>query len=389
MACPGSILLCAKVAPEGGAPSEYAAEGTVAHRLAERYVSGVLDYLDLMMLVRTTEKQDGYDVTITDEMVDAVTVYGDLIAADKKAMEGRFNKIPPELKLEVKARMSKDVWGTSDAVLYQKGNALIVYDFKYGKGVAVGAKENSQLAIYALGVMQDPAVGDVFDTVELVIVQPRTADPIRRWPTTLKWLRTFAATVEEKVTQTQDGSALRAGEWCRFCPAGEKAECPELALAVEREAQADFAVAPTAALPLPAVDVMPIARIARALDWQDLVEGWFAAVRERALLLLSQGVDVPGFKMVEGKTNRKWVDEGRVVNAYGGELGDMLWEKSILSPARLEKMLGKSRKGELESKGLTEKPEGKKTIVRDSDPRPVAQSTAADDFREPAKAIWP
>lgn len=381
--CPGSVALAAKCPPSPA--SIHAAEGTVAHDVAEKLVSGKLDELDLMAMVGTIVKQDGYDIEVSDEMVEGAIEYRDIIKSDTKGLLSIKRPANVVTKAEVRVcakTVDANLWGTADYLLYRKGHKLVVYDYKFGKGVAVEADENKQMAIYAVAAM-DSEAGWAFDEVELVIVQPRAphVDGIeRRWKVPKGWLLDFRNTLVKAVQATADPKApVISGAWCRWCPA--KAQCPAMFAAVQEQAKVDFSVVPKPApnhlAMLPDTRLMPVEKLAAALDWEDAINSWYEALRLRVREILESGGQVPGYKLVDGKSNRKWVSEDQVVAQFGKMLGDKLFESKLLSPAKLEKIVGK---GKLEELGLTMKPEAPKSVAKDTDPRPVARSSAAEDF---------
>lgn len=389
--CPGSVALSASLPPPPS--SVHAAEGTVAHDVAYQLVSSKATIEKLRARVGETVMQDGFEIEITDEMIDGAIEYHDIIQKDLGIlmMAGRPADIVTKAEVRVEARtLHKKLYGTADFIIYQKGHKLIVYDYKYGKGVIVDPKENKQAVIYAIGAM-DTEAGPAFDEIEVVIVQPRASHvdgSVRRWTVDTDWLFQFKVAIGEAADRTdRPGAALVAGKWCRFCPA--KAVCPEVYKDVQRQAQVDFAVVPPVVAKgsgLPDVSRLSIDKLTRALDWEDHVNSWFEAARMRVKEMLESGFEVPGYKLVEGKSNRRWVDEETVISRFAPLFGkDALYEKKLLSPAKLEKIVGK---GQLDD--LTMKPEVPKTVAPESDPRPAAKLTAAEDFaptpRAPTKA---
>ena len=380
--CPGSVALSAK-APR--VPTSFAAaEGTVAHMVAENILTGIT----VPPAVGTIVKQDGHDIEVTDEMYEAATVYTDLIDADYKALKGGPRSASVRSGTEMRVRASsidEELWGTADRVLYQPGNRLIDYDFKYGRGVAVEVIENEQLMTYAVGAM-DGEAGWAFDEVELVICQPRAphADgPIRRWKTTPSELKAFVTKMKKAVAATRVPNApVITGDWCRWCPA--QALCPAMYKQAQETAGLDFdVVAPApkaeiaATVRLPEVRLMPPEKLAAALAWEDTINSWYEAVRAVARETLSNGGSIPGWKLVDGRSTRRWESEEAVVAAFAESVGgrDNLYERKILSPAKLEKIVGK---GVVD--GLTVRTDPPKTIARDTDGRPAARSSAQDDF---------
>lgn len=387
--CPGSVALVAKAPPLP--KSEYATEGAVAHSLAEELVTGKVDSLELMARIGNTVMQDGFEIEISEDMIDGAIEYHDLIKADHAALtaDKRPASIIGQAEVRVQAKsVDPDLWGTADYILYRPGHKLIVYDYKFGKGVIVDPTKNEQAAIYAIAVM-DGAAGWAFDEVEIVICQPRGAHidgTTRRWNAPISWLKSFRDGLQTAIAATKAAQApLIAGDWCRWCPA--RPSCPAIYGAIQKQAQVDFAVAPPtdpkSTSALPDVRLMPVAKLAAALDWEDAINSWYEAVKEVVREKLSAGEEVPGFKLVEGRSNRKWIDEDLVVTEFSSVLGpDRLYEKKLLSPAKLEKIIGKGKVDH-----LTFKPEVGKAIAKNDDPRPVAKSSAADDFTAIPQAL--
>lgn len=376
--CPGSIRLSQDLSRSPG--NKYSAEGTVAHSLAEAAVNGAT-FEQLAKRVGDTVMEDGFEIEIDEEMVDAAIEYRDLIATDAKAIQADGKSIPlvgrAELRV-VASSIDAEVRGTADYILFQKGNKLKVYDFKYGKR-AVAAFQNDQMGCYAHGAM-DTLAGPAFDEVELIICQPR-AGGTRRWIAPKEWLAKFKAETREAAALTRLPNApVVAGPWCRYCPAAD-AGCPVAHAAVQAQAQIDFGgVAPVAVkgAGLPDVALLPMSQMVQALEWEEFVVDYFSAIRARIHADLSAGKEVKGLKLVEGKANRIWKDEAAVVAEYEGVLGgEALYKKKLISPAALEKIVGKKKIDH-----LTTKPEGKPVIAKSDDPRKAfaPRTTAIEDF---------
>lgn len=396
MNCAGSVALCEK-APRTPT-SINAAEGSVAHALAEEYVTGEVDYLGMMERVSRVIKQDGHEIEITEDMVDGAVEYADTIAGDRAQLE--LTRKPAAIVAHAEVKVSAPsidtrVWGTSDYVLYRPGDKLIVYDYKYGKGVTVEAEENEQGALYVLGVLDTLLNGGAaFDEIEFVIVQPRARHAegtVRRWRIEKEWLNAFRAKAKAAALETQNPNAtLTPGDWCRWCPA--MALCPAMHKAAAQSAMVAFDDAPRLTPAkmeerLPEVRLMTDAQLVKAFEWEETVNSFFEAVKEVLRERLSNGAAVAGVKLVEGRSNRQWVSEEQVIAEFQGVLGDRLWEKKLLSPAKVEKIVGKKHPID----HLTMKPEGKKAVALDKDPRPAARSSAQDAFDAvPAKeTLWP
>lgn len=381
MACPGSVKLSEQAPPES--PSEHAAEGTVAHYIAEQLVSGKATYEQLAAKVGETIMSDDFEIEVTDEMVEAAGEYLDSINIDKQmfALDDRPLPVIERVEQGVRAgSVDAELHGTVDHVLYRKDHKLIIRDYKYGKGVRVDADENEQMAAYAVAVM-DSEAGWAFEEVELVIFQPRNGGE-RRWATTVEWLRQFQAQLKTAVAATREPNAkLEAGTHCRWCKA--RAFCPAVNALVQKEASAAFdePAPPKKTLPqlVETVRLMPVENLVRAFMWEGAIESYMEAVKAVLRDKLEAGEDVPGLKLVEGRAgNRKWKDEGAVEAEYGA-LGDVIYEpKKLLSPAKLEKIVGK---GKVKT-DLIERGPAPKSIALASDPRPAVSRSAAEAFTE-------
>lgn len=383
--CPGSVAL---VATLPNPPSKYAAEGTLAHTLAEELVTGKSNTLMLYERIGDVEKVDGFDITITEEMVGAVEEYRDVIVGLLEGVKGMGKPAPIVSKSEVRLdgkKVDARLFGTADHLLYQRGNVLHVIDFKYGKGV-VDADENEQLMTYAVMAM-DGEAGWAFDEIFVHIFQPRARheDGVHRTARfTAPQLQTFRERLVEAAKETAKPDApFKSGDWCQssFCPA-LKAGCPAAHKAMVAQAQVDFSVVTPTPAALPSVEVMPIEQVAAALNWKETFDAAFKGYEERIQRELEAGKQVPGYKLVPGRANRKWRDEAEVIARYEPVLGDSIFEPQTLkSPAKLEKLV--KTKGEVDS--FTYKPEAPLKLAKDSDPRSsegadVRAARAASEF---------
>lgn len=403
-ACPGSVE-----ASRGkkDTSSIYAVEGTVAHDLCEKLLTGAIDELDLMGMIGTVVQKDGYDIEITEEMVDAVLLYAKVIAGFKEEIERPGNLAEFGYHIEGKvvvSSISKDLWGTADCILYQKGETLYVIDFKYGKGHAVEVKENKQMAIYGVGA-QDTFAGTDFKKVVLVVVQPRAPHkdgPVRTWEVPEAWLAAFREELVMAVIAVDDKDAPRVAgeEQCRWCRA--KSSCPAIHEAQQKQAEVDFAMVETETNSPPAIKEMTPLLMAQAMTWEKGMKSWFEALRTRAQEMLEAGEEVPGYKLVKSRSNRKYAEDAEKVimkeftDMFAPE--DLIEPGKLLSPAKLEKVIGKSEMKKLEADGTVFKPEGKNSVALDSDPRDVAAASVESDFKDvemvdaapsEAKSIWP
>lgn len=357
LACPPSALLSAKYEDTS---SSYAQEGTAAHALAE--------YKVLKALGRKaddpTENLDYFNEEM-DEATDAYAAYVfEQVAEAKKATTD------PIVLVEQRVDFSTyvpDGFGTADALIIADSK-LFITDLKYGRGVLVEADHNPQLMCYALGAYEMFSALYDIETVSMTIFQPRRdnvsvfeikASDLLGWAeNTLKPAATLAAQGEGEFT---------VGEHCRFCKA--KADCRARAEANLALARYDFALPPT----------LTDADIEAILPLLDELTSWAEDIKAYALTRAVAGKEWHGYKLVAGRSNRKYVNEDAVAKKVS-DAGFNPYEEKLLGITAMTKLLGKNRFEELLS-SLIEKPQGKPTLVPESDKRP-AMNSAKEDFKE-------
>ena len=335
MNCPGSVSLLEKVTRRPN--SKYAAEGTVAHSVAESMfefgIPGVLPK-DNGQLGRIII-QDGFEIEIDIPMIEGAQLYAETIFNDMielglpnpyveyKSGSGNGRVMRPSsvmqyLKIETGFNLKsidEELFGTNDASVCVPFGKLIVYDYKYGAGVAVNPEENEQLMYYALGIAETFGGLDALclQEVELVIIQPRAKHndgPIRRWSTTPERLAQFGLEVKAALAEAKKPDApVKSGSWCKFCDA--KSICQAVRNEVNRIAQIEFAPVDLDAklaeryveVEPPKVLEMTPEQIANVLEKATMVRDWITEVENRALELLKGGKEVPGYKCVAKKSN--------------------------------------------------------------------------------------
>lgn len=325
--------------------TEYTKEGTLAHEVAEIIARG-----DTPDLESTTE-------TITAEMIDCAKAYADYIQeliTDDNAV------VLLEQRLDFSPWVPKG-FGTGDCIIIQ-GNRLDVVDYKYGKGVAVSAVDNSQMRLYGLGALND--FGDIYDIQEvgMHIFQPRinnistetmTDGELLAWGKGVKPIAKLAA---------KGQGDFCSGEHCRFCP--HAGQCPTLA--------ADCTKAVNVSGGKAAVPTLAPWMVADILQQEPMISAWLKAVKDRALTQMLNGEEIPGFKVVEGRGSREWSDAGAVEATLFHNIGlaedEYMTEPVLMSPAQLEKSIGKKKVAELVGSYIVAKP-GSPTIAPESDKR--------------------
>ena len=357
LACPPSAVLCAQEADQ---PGPYAREGTDAHTLCEHKV---LKYLGR----DSPDPRENLDY-FNEEMDSCSDQYCSFVAEQLEEAR-RFCK-DPEVLVEQRLDFSKWVpegFGTGDCLIVAD-KLLHIIDFKYGMGVLVEAENNPQMMCYALGAL------DIFDgiydieSIKMTIFQPRR-DNISSFTISKEDLLNWAESTlmpAAKLAYKGEGEFC-AGDHCQFCKV--KATCRKRAEYNLELARYDF--------PPPAtLNDLEIAAILPRLE--NLVS-WANDIREYALQQALSGTEFPGFKVVEGRSVRKFIDESAVA-AIVSDAGFDPYEKKVLGITAMTTLLGKKRFEELLS-GMITKPPGKPTLVPESDKRP-ALNTAKNDFSE-------
>jgi len=256
--------------------------------------------------------------------------------------------------------------GTADAIIIV-GDTLHVIDLKYGMR-KVDAENNPQLQIYAEGALWKLLKKKRYNisNVTVHIHQPR-AGGASSWSVSPQDLLIFGKKVSKAAERCLDKDAPlnpseKACEWCRA-----KATCPALYQKNLELVGGDFEV-------LPPVDSMTDDQMRLVLQHKGLIEKWLKAIESNVFARVERGESFEGFKMVEGRSVRKWSDaaEERLTQI----LGDNAFDKKLIGITAAEKILGKKQ---LEELNITEKPEGKPVLVHESDKRPP-MATIADDF---------
>lgn len=357
MACPPSALLCAEIKDT---ESEFAKQGTDAHSLCEYKVrtylgekvqdpTSELEYFDEEM----SECTDSYSQYVAEQIQEAKKLCSDPIVLVEQKLD--FSSYVPE------------GFGTGDCVIVAD-NTLAVIDFKYGLGVLVESENNPQMMLYALGALA--LFDDLYDieNVSMTIFQPRRENISTHIMTRAELLFWAENTLKPVAEMAAKGEGeFKAGEHCLFCKV--KSTCRKRAEYNLELAKYDFEM--PSALGDEEVEIV----LARA----DQLVSWVNDVKEYALAQALQGKTWTDWKVVEGRSVRKYSNEEAVINAVK-EAGFDPYEHSLLGITAMTKLLGKEKFNELLGEYIR-KPQGKPTLVPASDKR-KAINTAKDDFME-------
>jgi hypothetical protein len=345
-----------------GPPSYPAAEGTAMHEVG----ANALRLCQPVPASVATTVVDGYTIKFDKAMIDAVQFYVNTVNEDFQAGDELWIEMPLHSVLQT---IDKDLGGTGDAVRYRPSDfSLRVFDAKFGSGTYVDADENKQMMLYGLGAML--SLGDRrVDTVWLTIVQPRFegAIPVRNYIFKAVAILDFIADVQEAAVKTRKKNApLAAGDHCKFCPAART--CPELEKRHHALVAQDFSNLPAVAPE----------KLAQALISIPLIKERIKAIEEYAYAEAQKGVEIPGYKLVDKRPVRRWKNEGDVIEwAQLREIAPYA-PKELLSPAQLEKKIGKELKPQIAE--LIESKSSGTVLVSLEDDRPPAKRITADDF---------
>ena len=344
----------------GSMASNYAAEGTDAHALCEFRLRQALG-------MEATDPTENL-IWFNEEMNDCATGYAAYVL--EQVETAKQTCTDPVVLIEQRVDFSRWVesgFGTADCIIIADGTLQII-DYKHGLGVLVSAKENPQMQCYALGALE--LFDGIYDinSVRMTIYQPRR-DNVSTYKISKDKLYRWADEVLKPAADLAfagDGNFL-CGEWCGFCKA--KHECRARADANMELARYDFKLPP----------LLTDEEVEEILVRADDLVSWAADIKEYALQQAISGKKWNGWKLVEGRSNRRYTNETAVAGVVT-DAGFDPYEHKVLGVTAMQKLLGKSRFDELLA-AYIEKPQGKPTLVPESDKRP-AMNTAKNDFME-------
>ena len=370
LGCPGSVKLSEHY-PNGS--SIYADEGTIAHGVAE----GMISKDDKLVQKYEVEADKFYgehpelNGTFL-EMKMILQPYVDYVFEEyaEQVHEDEAAQLMTEERVDLTEYIPGG-FGTSDVVILRQGRLHII-DLKYGKGVSVSAEDNPQLKLYALGTLaRFDMLYDIEDVV-MTIYQPRL-DNVSTDTIKAKDLYIWGEEVIKPGAQLalSEDAPVHAGDWCQFCPA--RYDCKERARdAMELQKYLGQMV-------------LSPEEIAEILGKIDRLTKFAEDIKDSALTKALDGEEIPGWKVVEGRSIRKYVgSEEEIVRQCEGAGYDqaLLYERKLLTITNMEKLMGKKQFAEVLG-AYVEKPEGKPTLAPESDKRPaITNNSAAEDFAD-------
>ncbi len=353
--------------------SPFAEEGTAAHELAEWYLERELGKIAKGTFTRRLNKMKKENEHYSQSMFDYVEQYGAIVLEHISELKAHSSDVLTLLEERLDfSRWVPKGFGTGDVVLVAD-QTIEVIDLKYGKGVPVSAEGNTQMRLYALGALNQFEMLYDIENVKMTIIQPRL-DSVSTDEISAEDLLTWAdEVVKPRAEMAIEGEGeLVAGDHCRFCKV--RSQCRARAEKNLELAQYEFQ--PPA--------LLSDQEIADILPKADELQKWAKDIQAHALEQAeNHGVKYPGFKLVEGRSNRKYTSEEEVASKLqeAGYEEDDIYEKKLRTITKMEKAVGKKPFTEYLADHVI-KPAGKPTLVPESDKRPEINSidSAKEDF---------
>lgn len=358
--------------------SEAAKEGTLAHELAELKLRNYFYSVEFgkrkLNAAINKLKKENPDLW-QEEMMGYTDEYLEFVRSVALALPSA-----PHPDIERHVDLSAYIpggFGTADCILIQ-GDLIHVIDFKYGKSPTgrVEAAHNPQMQLYALGAYELYKMLYPVKRIRLSIVQPRLADGITTWETTLEELLAFGGNVKEKAALAMEGKGEFAPseKTCRYCRAAGRCRAR-----AEENVRLAFADGYQKKPPLISNEEMG-GYLRQGTD----IAKWLSDLEDIALKECLAGNEIPGWKAVEGRGSRAWADLDKAF-AHLQKAGipeAMLWERKPVTSPALEKSLGKKEYA-ARTEGYVIKKAGKPALVPASDSRPAITNkvTAEEAFK--------
>lgn len=359
-------------------PGPYALEGTLAHRICEltvQLLSGEITKRKYNSQIKKCRENEYFN----EEMMRTAEFYGQYVWEKVLSFSGK-----PYQKQEIRVDFSDYVpggFGTCDCLIIG-GDTMYIVDYKHGKGVPVSAENNSQMRLYALGALKQ--YGFFYDVkkITMAIVQPRIKEDVSEETISSEELLAWGERIKPIAQRaaTGIGAEFREGPWCRFCKG--RAVCRARADNMTAlEDFKDFPIAGKMAEQDSITDqkVLTDKDIGNLLSRGEQLLNWYNDLREYALEAILSGKEIPGWKVVAGRSIRVFDDADAAFDAIrkAGYAETMLYERKPKTLAALEKMIGKTEFDKVVGSHVV-KPVGKPTLVDLSDNREPYSSAAAD-----------
>ena len=363
LSCPPSARLEEKVPDKSSAAAK---EGTLAHAISEFKLKA---YLLNGKLPDTLPQSFSNDEYFYKSMLDYIDEYVDLAVEEinKALADDAHAYIAVEEKIDYND-WANGGFGTGDLIIVTN-DYVHVMDLKFGKGIPVSALDNTQLQMYALGLISSYYCLFEFNKVQMTIVQPRNGGVSTQEKSVdelIAWGNNF---VKPKAELAYAGRGkLCAGSWCKFCK-----------VAVRCRVYADYCME-LAKLEFKPPELLNDEELADALGQIDDLVHYATRLKEYALAEALAGRVFPGYKLVEGRSVRKYIDDKQIMARLAEYYDEKVYlkPKQLMSITELTKKLGKKTFDSLIG-DLIDKPQGKPTLAPADDPR-AEYSSPENDF---------
>ncbi len=369
MNCPGSV----KISEQFPASSSiYADEGTLAHDAAEQLIKNSKVSAANKKKINAFYEEHPELSGDADQVIKTLEPYVDFVNEEftDAVMHDGGAQLLTEQRVDLTAWIPGG-FGTTDVAIIG-GKTLHIIDLKYGKGVPVFAEGNPQLRLYALGTLAMLEMVYDIDEVKMTIYQPRI-DNVSSDTISAAELKSWGENEVKPAAELalSNNAPFAAGSWCQFCPARQQCR-------TRAENYMSLAEYKKKAL-------LSVEEIGKILGDVDGLVKWAEDLKEGALTRALEGENFPGWKVVEGRSIRKYSGtEDEIVRQCEGAGYDhaLLYETKLLTVSAMEKMMGKKQFAEVLG-DYVEKPAGKPTLAPESDKRPaIVNATAAEDFAD-------
>lgn len=364
--CTPSALLESEVEDKG---SVYAREGNVAHALSELYDNIEYGFVPASEFEERRKSIEDFDEFYDEPMQEHVEEFVDFV---KETYNEALAICPdPTIRIEHETDLSfiiPESFGTIDRLILGEG-ILWIIDLKYGKGVLVDAHKNKQLMIYALGAVREFGFLYTVKEVRMLIYQPRLHNYSEYTITTEELYHWAETELKEKAQLAFEGKGdFVAGPHCGFCKVGGRCKTrAEYYLELETFQSKAF---------------LSVDEVASILDKLKSLKAWADSVEDSALEQALNGTQFPGYKVVEGRSNRRYTDPDKVAEAVLAEGWPEkdVYVKKVIALGAVEKLLGKKHADQVIGHLIT-KPQGKPALVPDTDARKPYNPSELD-FKE-------
>ena len=228
---------------------------------------------------------------------------------------------------EVECSYAEDVGGYSDLIAWNKHGDVFVIDWKHGQGIMIDPTNSHQGRFYAMAARKGSVVQDIFKTAKrvfIVIIQPneRGLPVLKTWQTTIEAINEFEAAFMAAVRESVSSSpTLMPGSWCKWCRAAPL--CPAKTGQILKAMHMDHE---------------DLAILGENMDLVSEVKAWIKNVEAAVFRQLEAGAEVPGWKLVQKRSTRHWIDEEETINKLRRKMhgiGNMQNVK-LLSPNQME-----------------------------------------------------